>query len=86
MNNEKIKDYIITEFRRLHGELILQRTIFDTRQSINPDEMNDITDFFEYISKEKKEHDDLMKLTEYNRGKCDAYIEVLNLLGYENEK
>ncbi len=87
INEEKLTEFIIAEFRKLHGDMILQKTMFDTRESQHMvNNINGIEDFFDFLRKEKEEHDNMMKLIEYNRGKQDAYVEIMNLLGHKIEK
>jgi hypothetical protein len=83
MNETQMVDYMISELRKLHGELILQKTMFESRERLDFSNLKDIDDLLETVAAEKKKHDDLMKLMEYNRGKMDAYVDIMNLLGHK---
>jgi len=86
INDKELVDFIISEYRKLHGELILQRTIFETREPFDTSKIKDFADFFEKMTDEKKLHDDLQNLMEYNRGKMDAYTDIMELLGFNEKK
>jgi hypothetical protein len=89
INHEKIIDHIIGECRKLQGEVILQKAMFEDMQ-ISPNEImniifdeNKMMEFSEKMLSHKLAQEELMKCIDYNSGKFDAYTDMLKFFGYD---
>lgn len=91
INNQKIIEHIVGECRKLQGEVILQKAMFDNvTEQITPFEImsiifdeNKLSEFSQKLIAQKDDHDELMKCLNYNSGKFDAYMDMLKFFGYD---
>lgn len=91
INDEKVIEYIVAECRKLQGEVILQKAMFEgVTEEISPNEImammfdeKKMFEFTEKLSAQKNAYDELMKCMNYNSGKFDAYMDMLKFFGYD---
>jgi hypothetical protein len=94
MINNQVIEYIVGECRKLQGEVILQKAMFeDVTDQISPNEIMHIIfdekkleDFSEKLIAQKNAHEEFMKCVNYNSGRFDAYMDMLKYFGYDYNK
>lgn len=82
INESELIDILIKKIREIQGEMTLKMIPNSEEQK----EPSNIFEFIELSINKHEEHQKLIRSMEYNSGKIDAYIELLEMFGIKFEK
>lgn len=81
LESQDLIEKIIKELRTISGEIIIAKSMHNAEDDIQ--KPNNLEELMNFIVRDAKLSNDFIKTMNYNEGKYDAFLKVLDLLGYQ---
>jgi len=81
LESAELIEKIIKELRTISGEMIIAKSM----HNLDDDDAKpkNLEELMKFIVRDAKASNDFLKIMNYNEGKYDAYLKVLDLLGFQ---
>lgn len=85
VDSQDLIEKIIKELRSINGEMILANTMHNTddEERKNPKSLDEL---MKMVLHDVQSTNELLKKMHYNEGRFDAYIKMLNILGFDYKR
>lgn len=85
IDSQDLIEKIIKELRSINGEVILAKTMhnIDDEERNNPKSLDE---FMKMVLKDAESTNQFLKKMHYNEGRFDAYVKMLNILGFDYKR
>lgn len=80
LESQDLIDKIIKELRTINGEMMIAKSMHNVEDEEQPKNLEELMKF---IVRDAKASNDFVKFMTYNEGKYDAYLKMLDLLGFK---
>jgi hypothetical protein len=81
IESQDLIEKIIKELRTISGEMMIAKSM----HNLDDDDAKpkNLEELMKFIVRDAKASNDFLKIMNYNEGKYDAYLKVLDLLGFQ---
>ena len=80
IDSQELIDKIIKELRTISGEMMIAKSMHNLDDEKQPQNLEELMKF---IVRDAKASNEFIRVMTYNEGKYDAYLKMLDLLGFE---
>jgi hypothetical protein len=80
LESQDLIEKIIKELRTISGEMMIAKSMHNLDDDAKPENLEDLMKF---IVRDAKASNDFIRVMTYNEGKYDAYLKMLDLLGFQ---
>lgn len=80
IDSQELIDKIIKELRTISGEMMIAKSMHNLDDERKP---TNIEELMKFIVRDAKASNEFIKIMHYNEGKFDAYLKMLDLLGFQ---
>ena len=80
IESQELIEKIIKELRTISGEMMIAKSMHNLDDESKP---TNIEELMKFIVRDAKASNEFIRLMNYNEGKFDAYLKMLDLLGFE---
>ena len=80
LESQDLIEKIIKELRTISGEMMIAKSMHNLDDDSKPTNLEELMQF---IVRDAKASNDFIKVMHYNEGKYDAYLKMLDLLGFQ---
>lgn len=84
LESQDLIDKIIKELRTINGEMMIAKSMHNIEDEV--EQPKNLEELMKFIVRDAKASNDFVKLMTYNEGKYDAYLKMLDLLGFQYNK
>lgn len=84
LESQDLIDKIIKELRTISGEMMIAKSMHNIEDEV--EQPKNLEELMKFIVRDAKASNDFVKLMTYNEGKYDAYLKMLDLLGFQYNK
>lgn len=81
LESQDLIEKIIKELRTISGEMMIAKSMHNVEDDIQ--KPNNLEELMNLIVRDAQLSNDFIKTMTYNEGKYDAFLKVLDLLGYQ---
>lgn len=81
LESQDLIDKIIKELRTINGEMMIAKSMHNIEDEV--EQPKNLEELMKFIVRDAKASNDFVKLMTYNEGKYDAYLKMLDLLGFK---
>ena len=79
--SQDLIEKIIKELRTISGEMMIAKSMYNIEEDII--QPKNLEELMKFIVTDAKSSNDFIKTMTYNEGKYDAFLKVLDLLGFQ---
>jgi hypothetical protein len=80
LESQELIEKIIKELRTISGEMMIAKSMHNLEDDAKPENLEELMKF---IVRDAKASNDFLKIMNYNEGRYDAFLKVLDLLGFQ---
>jgi hypothetical protein len=80
LESHDLIDKIIKELRTISGEMMIAKSMHNIDDTAHP---TNIEELMKFIVRDAKASNEFIRVMTYNEGKYDAYLKMLDLLGFQ---
>lgn len=80
VESQELIEKILKELRNIRAEMMIAKSIHTVDDDKQPENLEELMNF---IVRDAKSSNELIKVLTYNEGKFDAYLNMLEILGFQ---